>query len=666
MQAKSWLYNILFILTLGFSGHSVVCAEDNPNLARVKQQWTDSGYSFEALKGSFGIRQIDCLKHGQVLSACLVALNVLSNNLLEPVEINITEDPDSGVIGFSLDMPKMEDGETSVFSEAFGIRKRNEFISFSNDLDPQNVLIENMNSRLNWFFDLYKEIFSLAEQLPEKDQAFMAGNIYNVFLKNFKEPHTGILPAQSLVPTPVSYAGIGANISPFVGGNLATVLEAQADDDSDYSRGFLLHPFPGSPAEKAGLRTGDIVTDVGDLKLNNRAGRVNQGLLGEKGSLVKIRYHSFCENKMKTTEITRGAVQSGSDTLKDSRFISLKPESGELSSLMENSCDVTKGGDSKDQLATGEPQVLYVPIKSFSEKELCSKFRHVLAKDLKNKDSRGLIIDLRENSGGSLRSTVCMLDALVSSEGIAVGSKPVYDDFPNGFKVKAAADPVQSLNFSKSGLFSAAEVKRLTGKESKNPLQTYTYNRNVIVLVGGFSASASEIFAGVLQDLKRGWVVGRRTFGKGTVQILRTFKHRGQTPSDSEKGLVYKATKAVYVLPSGRSPQGGGITPDFNFKNDGKVETIEDSISSHGGEKSLYKSIVYDEVDWVQNRSDEVQSLKRCINELPQSHSETFLGIAENHIEFLFRSVGRSYALSYAKDLMSCADNREDLLASDL
>jgi len=624
MQAKSWLYNILFILTLGFSGHSVVCAEDNPNLARVKQQWTDSGYSFEALKGSFGIRQIDCLKHGQVLSACLVALNVLSNNLLEPVEINITEDPDSGVIGFSLDMPKMEDGETSVFSEAFGIRKRNEFISFSNDLDPQNVLIENMNSRLNWFFDLYKEIFSLAEQLPEKDQAFMAGNIYNVFLKNFKEPHTGILPAQSLVPTPVSYAGIGANISPFVGGNLATVLEA------------------------------------------NRAGRVNQGLLGEKGSLVKIRYHSFCENKMKTTEITRGVVQSGSDTLKDSRFISLKPESGELSSLMENSCDVTKGGDSKDQLATGEPQVLYVPIKSFSEKELCSKFRHVLAKDLKNKDSRGLIIDLRENSGGSLRSTVCMLDALVSSEGIAVGSKPVYDDFPNGFKVKAAADPVQSLNFSKSGLFSAAEVKRLTGKESKNPLQTYTYNRNVIVLVGGFSASASEIFAGVLQDLKRGWVVGRRTFGKGTVQILRTFKHRGQTPSDSEKGLVYKATKAVYVLPSGRSPQGGGITPDFNFKNDGKVETIEDSISSHGGEKSLYKSIVYDEVDWVQNRSDEVQSLKRCINELPQSHSETFLGIAENHIEFLFRSVGRSYALSYAKDLMSCADNREDLLASDL
>jgi carboxyl-terminal processing protease len=90
----------------------------------------------------------------------------------------------------------------------------------------------------------------------------------------------------------------------------------------------------------------------------------------------------------------------------------------------------------------------------------------------------------------------------------------------------------------------------------------------IVVLVNGGSASASEIVSGALQDLNRSIVVGEKTFGKGSVQVVM--------PMGKEEAL--KLTVARYYLPSGRTIQAIGVTPDINVPL-GKLEIIDDNLS---------------------------------------------------------------------------------------
>ena len=151
-----------------------------------------------------------------------------------------------------------------------------------------------------------------------------------------------------------------------------------------------------------------------------------------------------------------------------------------------------------------------------------------------NKDKKGFILDLRNNPGGLLSQAIGVVDLFVD-KGIIVSQK--------------------GRNAEDEEKFEASSSNTRT----KLPL---------VVLVNEGSASASEIVSGALQDHKRAIIIGEKTFGKGSVQAV--------LPIDNERTENIKLTIAKYYLPSGRTIQAVGVTPDV-IASAGKVTQAEDN-----------------------------------------------------------------------------------------
>ena len=156
----------------------------------------------------------------------------------------------------------------------------------------------------------------------------------------------------------------------------------------------------------------------------------------------------------------------------------------------------------------------YIRISGF-EGVTAEQFRSALD-ELEKKGQKGLIIDLRGNGGGRLDAVVDMLDRMLP-EGVIVSTK------------------------TKEG---KGEEYKSSGKEQ--------FNKPLAVLINGNSASASEVFAGAIQDYGIGKIVGTQTYGKGVVQQI----------FDLDDGTAVKLTIAEYFTPKGRNINGKGITPD--------------------------------------------------------------------------------------------------------
>jgi carboxyl-terminal processing protease len=178
---------------------------------------------------------------------------------------------------------------------------------------------------------------------------------------------------------------------------------------------------------------------------------------------------------------------------------------------------------------------LYARITSFSDttaEDFASSIAR-LRRDMKVKP-RGVVLDLRNNPGGVLESAVEVADQMLESGVIvtADGRTPAAR-----FTMEATPGEV------------------LPGVP-------------VVILVNGSTASAAEILAGALQDHHRAVLLGRRTFGKGSVQTVMPLA----------QGRAIKLTTSRYFTPSGRSIQGHGIDPDHDFENiDGFPLDLDDA-----------------------------------------------------------------------------------------
>ena len=174
--------------------------------------------------------------------------------------------------------------------------------------------------------------------------------------------------------------------------------------------------------------------------------------------------------------------------------------------------------------------LLYLRISSFD-----TKVTNDLEKAIKeNKDVKGIVLDLRNNPGGLLNQAIGVVDLFVKN-GVIVSQK--------------GRDANDEEKFEASKF----------GTKTDLPL---------VVLVNEGSASASEIVSGALQDHKRAILVGEKTFGKGSVQAV--------LPIDNEKTENIKLTIAKYYLPSGRTIQAEGVTPDI-IASAGKVVQSEEN-----------------------------------------------------------------------------------------
>lgn len=266
----------------------------------------------------------------------------------------------------------------------------------------------------------------------------------------------------------------------------------------------VVSPIEGSPAFRAGLKTGDLITKIDDtavkgLSISDAVKRMR----GEPSTKVMLTVFRKDENRSFPVTITREEI----------RTQSVKSKSI-------------------------EPGFAWVRVSQFQERTIEDFARKL--EDLYKADPKlkGLVLDLRNDPGGLLDAAVAMSSVflpdnltVVSTNGQLADSKVIYKAIPQHYLRRSGNDPIKRLTDNTKGIF------------KKIP---------VVVLVNEGSASASEIVAGALQDHKRATIMGSQTFGKGSVQTVR--------PLGPDTAL--KLTTARYYTPSGRSIQGKGIVPD--------------------------------------------------------------------------------------------------------
>lgn len=188
-----------------------------------------------------------------------------------------------------------------------------------------------------------------------------------------------------------------------------------------------------------------------------------------------------------------------------------------------------------------EDKIGYISILEF-DKITVDQYMDAIA-DLESQGMKGLVIDLRDNPGGLYDSAVQMLDRVIG-KGLLV-----YTETKDGTR---------------------AEENAITKEELKVPLA---------VIVNGNSASASEIFAGAIQDYEKGTIVGTQSFGKGIVQSLFPLFD----------GSAVKVTVSNYFTPKGRSIHKTGITPDVVVEL--KDELKQKVVIAHEEDNQLQKAI---------------------------------------------------------------------------
>jgi len=205
--------------------------------------------------------------------------------------------------------------------------------------------------------------------------------------------------------------------------------------------------------------------------------------------------------------------------------------------------------------------ILYLRITSFDQKVVDGMRKAIK----KNPNRKGIVLDLRNNPGGLLNQAIGVVDMFVK-EGAIVSQKGKI--------------PEENLIYNAT----------IEDTDTKTPL---------VILVNGGSASASEIVSGALQDHKRAVVVGKKTFGKGSVQVVM--------PISQDEAL--RLTIARYYLPSGRTIQAVGVTPDVEVSY-GEIKKAEEGISIK--EKDLQKHLEseLEKVDGITEVKDEKENKK--------------------------------------------------------
>ena len=192
--------------------------------------------------------------------------------------------------------------------------------------------------------------------------------------------------------------------------------------------------------------------------------------------------------------------------------------------------------------------ILYIRVTSF-DKKVVEGVKKAINK-FKNKD-KGIVLDLRNNPGGLLDQAVGLVDLFVD-KGPIVSQKGRTE--------------------SENKVYSATSSATIT-------------HMPMVVLINGGSASASEIVTGALQDHKRAVVVGKKSFGKGSVQVI--------LPISEDEAI--KLTIARYYLPSGRTIQAVGVTPDIQVEaGEVKTEDNEFMIKEADLKKHLEKELQKD------------------------------------------------------------------------
>lgn len=579
----------------------------NSRLEETKQAWARTGYGVAELFAEQDFQATNCMAKGKTYVGCLVTLNSLLGSLDENKHELIVNDLSELEI-----VPIEEDTLLNPIANSEDNKEKRE----AYELSFGTISPENLESVIG-----QTQVLASAN-LSEESEAYVAGSHFGLLLNQAYDPRSGFLPKELFGPRANKFQGIGARITKY------------ESDVEELNGSIAMSPLVGSPAASAGLVRGDLLLAVDGEPVNEEElSAATERIKGPAGTDVTLTIHSVCENKEKEVVVTRGPIVDKPDWVADAKFISLTKG---------NSIDDICAGNEKP--GPKEPQALYLPLTTFQEEfnnKICSEFGSLQIKDLNNPNSLGIILDLRYNTGGSLEAVTCMLDAVIRASQPMIGQLPVEKG-----EIVEGAEVRITHAFSPIGAF------RLQDGSQKS------YNKPIIVLVNEYSASASEIFAGTMQDMKRGWIIGDKTFGKGSVQTYRPHQLSAELKEAGDKPIMIGRTTAIYTLPSGRSPQQVGIMPDFRVDNLGEP-IVDKEDGEKAGEASSLHSIAFESVEWEQTRGEEIAQLSSCAAHVKSNSSRFKKAIEED--ERYKRPHVANYQLELAKDVLFCTPVVEPL-----
>jgi carboxyl-terminal processing protease len=283
------------------------------------------------------------------------------------------------------------------------------------------------------------------------------------------DPHSSYLPARDFAvlqdDTRGEFAGIGVEV------------------DFRNDRVTVISPIEDSPAQRAGIRAGDVIVSIdGTSVYGKNASDLVKLMRGPSGTTVRVAVRRPGVDSILRFSISRQVI--------------------EVSSVL--------GADLEGQIA-------YLRIKQFQSKTYSELVEAIGNLRLGMGNIAGVVLDLRNNPGG-----------------LVAAASAVADEFLAGGAVYSTRHRGKIVDEVHAGG---------SGSLEHGPM---------VVLVNEFTASASELLAGALQDQKRATIVGARTFGKGSVQSI----------IDLPGGGGLRLTTMRYYTPAGRAIQVEGITPD--------------------------------------------------------------------------------------------------------
>lgn len=265
--------------------------------------------------------------------------------------------------------------------------------------------------------------------------------------------------------------------------------------NSQISNSVIEEPYEGMPAAEAGLRKGDVILSIdGESMKGKDNAYVSDHLRGDAGTTFELKIRRPSTGKEMRFKITRRSIQ-----------MPAVPYYG-----------VQQGG------------IGYIKLNEFTENS--AKIVRNAFIDMRLQQIKGLILDLRNNVGGSELEAANLVNLFV----------------PKGVTVVSNRGKLKRANHDY--------------KTTSEPIDTVI---PIVVMVNGNSASAAEIVTGALQDMDRAVVLGTKTYGKGLVQM----------PIDLPYNCEMKVTTSRYYIPSGRCIQ----ARKYRHNDGGSSEVIADS-----------------------------------------------------------------------------------------
>ena len=382
-------------------------------------------------------------------------------------------------------------------------------LSTDNDLTIRNSSISQVLARINTLYQYLR-----VNALDDMDEDELEENLTRAVIASLDDPYAAYIGPEDVQETQESISGTYVGIGVYV--SKMDPMFIDWDDSTTYML-QVTSPFPGGPAERAGLKARDLISHIdGQALAQMDATEASEMLRGQEGVPMTLTVH-------------RG----------DSVFlVSVTPEKVTAPNVLHSMLEGTSYG--------------YISIADFSDSTY-SLVSEALT-DLSGQGMQALVIDLRNNGGGTVNSA-----QLVANFFLDDGDTVMYTSFKDGSPRRGYATVASD--------------------------QTRKYRIPLVVIVNAGSASASEILAAALQENDKAVIVGQQTFGKGVMQEMLPW----------QDGYI-RYTSSHYQTPEGNDIDGEGVTPDITVQ--------EPPMSDEQIEE--YYDFIYDNPDiftaWIEER----------------------------------------------------------------